>query len=1497
MKQDLCQLLFETTTAAMAVVQNGQFIQATPGVARLFGCPGDHLPGQSLLDFSPALQPGGESSAQRLTAKFNAAAQGQPQCFEWLCRRKNNEPFYVEIQLDAVLLQNETYFQLVLHDISQYKQSEKEARRETASRLQAFVNALPDVAFIYNADGVYLEILVSEDNTRYAGTADQFKGKYLYDVLPAEHAEQFLRVIRQVLQTQKPQVLEYSLKPGVWYEGRVLPLKTEAGTSDRVVWLARDITERKKLQSRIQDALARRERQIMLSTLVSQDAVAASNLKAFYQQVVARINEQFGLYHTQLLRLNADQETLELVSGYGEIGDRMLAEGFSLKTGEGLIGLAAGVGASFLQPDVTTDPFWKPHPLLPATKSELAIPIMRGSEISEAQITALQHFIRADFDGFIVNAFDPMIVADIARKALQQGKHVVAVGGDLGPKNQSSLIATREQQLGYILGLQAGEWAARHIPAGQTLKLGLLAYSQVSPQVIEREEAILDGIRDSFGDNFIMVEETAGDPIRGRAIAQTWLKEFPEMNMILGNNDGSALGAHQAVMAAGRDHPDKFFVGGIDAVPEALAAIKAGGAYQASVTQPPEEIGLLAVRTIVAAIKGLKFDPAPTIEYAPVNPANIDEILAQSKQWGENVSPDDMFAGLDLSDITVGISLLSLINPYYVRLVDAAQAEADRLGIKLVISDSRQVVGVLDVQARDSRQLTRDDQQMLEGLSRQIAAAIENVELFEEANTFRQFAEAAGQGLGMATLDGKVVYMNPALLQMVGEYNLINVAGKPLTDYYPEDRRQFVTDVVISTALKEGQWLGEVELQPVSGKKLPTIQNIFLIRDETGKPLYVASTVTDISEQKRTATELEARLQELAALQRIMSREGWKTYQSSQTEEVQGYIFADDIVRPLQFHQDTVEEKSVTENGHSVAKPMTVHGEVIGTLGIVDDPDHPLAAEDEAFLNSIAQQVAEALERARLLEQAHKRAVELEAVSQVGTVVSTVHNVEKLLQTVVDLTKSRFNLYHAHIYLLNDSGDTLNLAAGAGDVGRQMVKQGWHIERSKVDSIVAQAARTRQGVIANDVRQSPNFLPNPLLPDTRSELAVPLLTGDEVLGVLDVQSDVVNRFTEEDVHIQITLASQVAVALQNANLYQQTQLSLQETEMLYRVNRNLARLTEQQEMFEFALTEYLRQLNLEQGGVLIFNQNKTFGRLAALVVGGKLAEAGQRLPVKGNPPAQKVIATGQPVAVTDALHDPLLDEVRDLVDDFGYKSMLLVPIVVRGDVIGALGADSTETIHQFTPREIAVVQAIADQLGVAIERQRLLEETQAALDEVERTQRRYTVQAWEAYQARQVLPAYEHVREGVAPADNGLPAGVDQAVRSKKAVVVTAPASTGPGDGDSQSSPAQSNLLVPLTARNEVIGVLGLQEFAGDREWTSEEISLVETIAEEIAQAAESLRLLDETQLRAAREKRVNEISEKIQAAQSLEEALQIAVKEVGLSLQAAETSVNLEVE
>jgi PAS domain S-box-containing protein len=184
------------------------------------------------------------------------------------------------------------------------------------------------------------------------------------------------------------------------------------------------------------------------------------------------------------------------------------------------------------------------------------------------------------------------------------------------------------------------------------------------------------------------------------------------------------------------------------------------------------------------------------------------------------------------------------------------------------------------------------------------------------------------------------------------------------------------------------------------------------------------------------------------------------------------------------------------------------------------------------------------------LSDLNQRASQLATVAEVSTATSSILDTDRLLQTVVDLSKARFDLYHSHIYLMDDLGENLVLAAGAGDPGRQMKAKGFSIPLSREQSLVARAAREKKGVTVNDVTLAPDFLPNPLLPRTRAELAVPMIVADNVIGVFDVQSDEVGRFGEPDINIQTALASQVAISVQNVRQYEQTEASLREVQVL-----------------------------------------------------------------------------------------------------------------------------------------------------------------------------------------------------------------------------------------------------------------------------------------------------------------------------------------------------------
>jgi GAF domain-containing protein len=197
----------------------------------------------------------------------------------------------------------------------------------------------------------------------------------------------------------------------------------------------------------------------------------------------------------------------------------------------------------------------------------------------------------------------------------------------------------------------------------------------------------------------------------------------------------------------------------------------------------------------------------------------------------------------------------------------------------------------------------------------------------------------------------------------------------------------------------------------------------------------------------------------------------------------------------------------------------------------------------------------------------------LQIVAEVGTTTATILESKRMLQEVVDLTKERFHLYHSHIYLLDEKGENLVLTAGAGEPGRIMVVEGRSIPLDREQSLVARAAREGKGVTVNDVTQAPDFLPNPLLPNTRSELAVPMIVGGKLIGVFDIQSEQVGRFTDSDVNIQTTLAAQVATSIQNVRSFEQAKTQAQLESLANTIGEKIQRSTSVEDTLQIAARE------------------------------------------------------------------------------------------------------------------------------------------------------------------------------------------------------------------------------------------------------------------------------------------------------------------------------------
>jgi PAS domain S-box-containing protein len=176
-------------------------------------------------------------------------------------------------------------------------------------------------------------------------------------------------------------------------------------------------------------------------------------------------------------------------------------------------------------------------------------------------------------------------------------------------------------------------------------------------------------------------------------------------------------------------------------------------------------------------------------------------------------------------------------------------------------------------------------------------------------------------------------------------------------------------------------------------------------------------------------------------------------------------------------------------------------------------------------------------ERKRAEEERIRFTNQLRTAANVSAQINAILDPELLLGAVVAQLKTHFNLYHVHIYLLDEPTQALVMRAGSGEMGQLLRERGHKIALNHEQSIVARAVRSREIVLVNDVALEPNFLPNPLLPETRTEVAIPLIASGQVLGVLDMQDNRAHGFSQPDLDTFSTLSGQIAIALENARLF------------------------------------------------------------------------------------------------------------------------------------------------------------------------------------------------------------------------------------------------------------------------------------------------------------------------------------------------------------------------
>ncbi|MFL7792056.1 MAG: substrate-binding domain-containing protein, partial [Anaerolineae bacterium] len=500
---------------------------------------------------------------------------------------------------------------------------------------------------------------------------------------------------------------------------------------------------------------------------------------------------------------------------------------------------------------------------------------------------------------------------------------------------------------------------------------------------------------------------------------------------------------------------------------------------------------------------------------------------------------------------------------------------------------------------------------------------------------------------------------------------------------------------------------------------------------------------------------------------------------------------------------------------------------------------------DTDVYEALRQGLSGALHGALLVQRTREYAVRLRTAADVSRTVSSILDPSELIQQVVDLVQERFELYYAGLFLVDEAGprDASNgkwavLRSGTGEAGRQMLAQGHRLEIGG-ESMIGWCIANKQARIALDVGQDAVHFDNPFLPETRSELALPLITRGQVIGALTIQSMQEAAFSDEDIAVLQTMADQLANVIQNARLF------------------------EEQQRASSLLSERIKELDLLNE---IGREIDGAPQVPALL--GLVAE---RLPSAMQYSDECVVAIESE------------GQIYGSAKAIGLPRQMVGGLRIGDEQVGRVIVAYTRE-HDFLDEESALLGDVVRRLSGYIESRRLLQQMEDALREVEATQRRYLRQAWADYLHSAEVTSYEIGQRRGVPLDDALLREAQEAVEQHRTI---AQAGNGGAPGE------HSTLVAPVTLRGMPIGALGIHDVAS-RRWTDEDIALIEDVAERVALAAENMRLLDETQRRAAREQLVGEVTARVRETLDMDTVLKVAVQELRQALGLSEVVIRL---
>ena len=1027
-----------------------------------------------------------------------------------------------------------------------------------------------------------------------------------------------------------------------------------------------------------------RAQRLQTASEVSRAASSITDQQALLFQTVELIKERFGLYYVGIFLLDASQHWAVLRAGTGAAGQTMLAQGHRLEMGgESMIGSSVATGEAVIRLDVgqAAGRFDNPH--LPHTRSEMALPLIsRGQVIGAMTIQSVEVAAYSSADITILQTMaDQLANAIMNARVIAESEARYEEVQRLQSQYAVEMVdeyVVQQDVLGYtydldrVARLEADEFAALVIPEAWsgldtlvTPSAGSDGAALLAPLAIKGQRVGLLHFEDVTAGGDGAVGGVAGQ-VAPWSTEDTAVVDAVSEQIALALENRLLLERSQNALRETRRREQQ-----VRALQEVVAFLNATD----NVVQALDEfLGHLSMLFPLDLILLTRYDARAEISTVlGVGTAVLTGVRLEADSNGARVWLGRVLSGES------GVSWVARNNESWIvsdlantqrfaedaAMLDWGMASQAMLPLRL----GQRTLGALHLASHEMAAFAQAD---LTPIFEQVAAQVASA--MERANLLHQARESAGESRSL--------------------YEATSALGKATS--YETLLRAIIEHTILGESVR-----AEIRLfvpDPETRAKYDWVETVTAWSNDPQLPQHEIDVRTHISE--------------LPILQLVK----------------EGVFVCSDVLSDSRL--DTPTRQYYTAQGvRAVVVGQfliggVVTGEKIGFFQFQFSAPFTPTGQDLRLYNTILVQAAVNISNQQLLKRSELQTEQMGKAVDLANVTTALSDREQLLQDAVVFFKERFELYFVGIYLVDSDAQWAVLEAGSGNEGTQLLRMGHRI-RVNLESIEGWTASRAQRYVAFDVTQDALYFDNPLLPDTRSMITLPLISRGQLIGVLSIHSHRRFAFMQEEIDTLELMATQLANVVESANLYERSLSSLAETRMLYR--------TSQQVTDARAINEVLRAAVLgiaqreepdwisaallvpimeptELRIIINWNRDSLSSRDGGPSRDG-LDESVQVLPVEKIRLFRDVMQSEARFITPDITREPIVDPyVRSFFGDLGLRATAAFPLVARDVQYGVLLIHSWKT-REFSTAELRFYAGVARQTSVALQNISLIETT------------------------------------------------------------------------------------------------------------------------------------------------------------------------------------------